>query len=101
MCVYAAICKHEGPVVRFPGTKGSWSSYSEASDADLIDDQEILAAVDPYANNEAFNCNHKLGVEYPLDTMNKSKELGLLGFTNSISSFLSWIDKLKYSNDVP
>ncbi|KAK1392586.1 Progesterone 5-beta-reductase [Heracleum sosnowskyi] len=58
LCVYAAICKHEGAVLRFPGTKEGWSSYSEASDADLIAEQEIWAAVDPYAKNEAFNCSN-------------------------------------------
>ncbi|WOH04791.1 hypothetical protein DCAR_0624203 [Daucus carota subsp. sativus] len=169
LCVYAAICKHEGAVLRFPGTKEAWSLYSEASDADLIAEQQIWAALDPYAKNEAFNCSngdvfkwkhlwtvlaeqfevecgefegderltlgelmkdkgsawdeivkennlmptkledivswwfvdHILGIEYPLDTMNKSKEHGFLGFRNSKSSFISWIDKLKFSKIVP
>ncbi|KAB1220268.1 3-oxo-Delta(4,5)-steroid 5-beta-reductase [Morella rubra] len=56
LCVYAAICKHEGLPLKFPGTKAAWESYSEASDADLIAEQHIWAAVDPYARNEAFNC---------------------------------------------
>ncbi|KAL8097248.1 (S)-8-oxocitronellyl enol synthase ISY1-like [Apium graveolens] len=169
LCVYAAICKQEGVVMRFPGTKEAWSSYSEASDADLIAEQEIWAAVDPNAKNEAFNCSNGdvfkwkhfwkvlaelfevecgefeggerltlvelmkdkesvwdeivkqnnlvptklediglwwfvdyiLGVEYPLDTMNKSKEHGFSGFRNSKSSFIHWINKLKDSKIVP
>ncbi|KAK1358956.1 Iridoid synthase 2 [Heracleum sosnowskyi] len=169
LCVYAAICKHEGAVLRFPGTKEAWSLYSQASDSDLIAEQQIWAAVDPYAKNEAFNCSNGdifkwkhfwkvlaqqfevecgefeagerltlvelmkdkgrvwdeivkennlmptkledigawwfvdriIGVEYPLDTMNKSKEHGFLGFRNSKSSFISWINKLKYSKIVP
>ncbi|KAK1393173.1 Progesterone 5-beta-reductase [Heracleum sosnowskyi] len=169
LCVYASICKHEGVVMRFPGIKEAWSSYSEASDADLIAEQEIWAAVDPKAKNEAFNCSngdvfkwkhfwkvlaeqfevecgefedgerltlaelmkdkesvwdeivkqnklvptklqlvgdwwladHTLGIEYPLDTMNKSKEHGFLGFRNSKSSFVHWIEKLKVSKIVP
>ncbi|KAK1358882.1 Progesterone 5-beta-reductase [Heracleum sosnowskyi] len=169
LCVYAAICKHEGAVLRFPGIKEAWSSYFEASDADLIAEQEIWAAVDPNAKNEAFNCSngdvfkwkhlwkvlaeqfgvecgefeegerltlvemmkakgsvwdeivkqnnlvptklegfgdwwpidHTLGIEYPLDTMNKSKEHGFLGFRNSKSSFVHWIEKLKASKIVP
>ncbi|KAL8122255.1 (S)-8-oxocitronellyl enol synthase ISY1-like [Apium graveolens] len=169
MCVYAAICKHEGTVLRFPGIKEAWSSYSAASDADLIAEQEIWAAVDPRAKNEAFNCSNgdvfkwkhlwkvlaeqfevecgefedgdrltllelmkdkgsvwdeivkqnslvptkledigswsnvdcNLGVENPLDTMNKSKEHGFLGFRNSKSSFISCIEKLKRYNIVP
>ncbi|KAK1358998.1 hypothetical protein POM88_043472 [Heracleum sosnowskyi] len=34
----------------FPGTKEAWGSYSETTDANLIAEQEIRAAVDPYAN---------------------------------------------------
>ncbi|KAK2660171.1 hypothetical protein Ddye_006704 [Dipteronia dyeriana] len=56
LCVYAAICKHEGLSLKFPGTKGAWECYSIASDADLIAEQRIWAAVDPYARNEAFDC---------------------------------------------
>ncbi|KAL5780142.1 hypothetical protein ACOSQ2_010879 [Xanthoceras sorbifolium] len=56
LCVYAAICKHEGLPLKFPGTKGAWDCYSIASDAELIAEQQIWAAVDPNARNEAFNC---------------------------------------------
>uniref|UniRef100_A0A7N2KRI2 Uncharacterized protein n=1 Tax=Quercus lobata TaxID=97700 RepID=A0A7N2KRI2_QUELO len=35
-----------------------------------------------------------LGGEALLDSMNKSKEHGFLGFRNSKNSFISWIDKL-------
>ncbi|XP_004299763.1 PREDICTED: 3-oxo-Delta(4,5)-steroid 5-beta-reductase-like [Fragaria vesca subsp. vesca] len=58
LCVYAAICKHEGVLLRFPGTKAAWNCLSTASDADLIAEQHIWAAVDPYARNEAFNINN-------------------------------------------
>ncbi|KEH35786.1 putative oxidoreductase [Medicago truncatula] len=58
ICVYAAICKHEGVPLRFPGTKLAWENYYMASDADLIAEQHIWAAVDPYAKNEAFNCSN-------------------------------------------
>ncbi|XP_021800611.1 3-oxo-Delta(4,5)-steroid 5-beta-reductase-like isoform X2 [Prunus avium] len=58
LCAYAAICKQEGLALRFPGSKAGWDSYSEASDADLIAEQQIWAAVDPYAKNEAFNINN-------------------------------------------
>ncbi|CAO2837341.1 unnamed protein product [Amaranthus hypochondriacus] len=58
LCVYAAICKHEGIPLKFPGTKAAWECYFEASDADLIAEQQIWAAVDPYAKNEAFNCSN-------------------------------------------
>ncbi|KAH9650062.1 3-oxo-Delta(4,5)-steroid 5-beta-reductase [Citrus sinensis] len=56
LCVYAAICKHEGVPLLFPGTKEAWDGFTEVSDADLIAEQQIWAAVDPNARNEAFNC---------------------------------------------
>lgn len=43
-----------------------------------------------------------LGLEFEhLDTMNKSKEHGFLGFRNTISSFNNWIEKLKAYKIVP
>uniref|UniRef100_A0A2N9IYI0 PRISE-like Rossmann-fold domain-containing protein n=1 Tax=Fagus sylvatica TaxID=28930 RepID=A0A2N9IYI0_FAGSY len=169
LCVYAAICKHEGVALKFPGAKAAWECYAVASDADLIAEQQIWAAVDPYARNEAFNCNNgdvfkwkqfwkvlaeqfgieefgfeegekvslvelmkdkgpvwdeivkenqlqptkleEVGVwwfvdfmlsgEALLETMNKSKEHGFLGFRNSKNSFISWIDKMKGYKIVP
>lgn len=169
LCVYAAICKHKGCPLKFPGSKAAWECYSVASDADLIAEQHIWAAVDPYAKNETFNCNngdvfkwkhfwkvlaeqfgiedhgfeegerlrltelmkdkgpvweeivkenqleptkleevgvwwfadHVLGGEAQLDSMNKSKEHGFLGFRNSRNSFISWIDKMKAHKIVP
>ncbi|KAL2537243.1 3-oxo-Delta-4 [Forsythia ovata] len=58
LCVYAAICKHEGVPLKFPGNKAAWDGYSVCSDADLIAEQEICSAVDPNAKNEAFNVNN-------------------------------------------
>ncbi|ESR46341.1 hypothetical protein WN944_007326 [Citrus x changshan-huyou] len=171
LCVYAAICKHEGVPLLFPGSKDCWEGYSVASDADLIAEQQIWAAVDPYARNEAFNCSNgdvfkwkhlwkvlaeqfeienyglpqegervrleeimrgKEGVWEQivkenqlqltklsevavwwfadmmldggfllLDSMNKSKEHGFLGFRNSKNSFVNWIDKMKTYRIVP
>ncbi|KAJ9538048.1 hypothetical protein OSB04_030781 [Centaurea solstitialis] len=58
LCVYATICKHEGVPFKFPGTKKAWNCYSDASDADLIAEQHIWAAVEPHAKNEAFNISN-------------------------------------------
>ncbi|MED6187216.1 NineTeen Complex (NTC) component [Stylosanthes scabra] len=60
LCVYAAICKHEGAPLRFPGNRLVWESYYMASDADLIAEQYVWAAVEdhPSAKNEAFNCSN-------------------------------------------
>ncbi|XP_024027362.1 3-oxo-Delta(4,5)-steroid 5-beta-reductase-like isoform X2 [Morus notabilis] len=170
LCVYAAICKHEGTPLKFPGVKGTWEGYAVASDADLIAEQHIWAAVDPYARNEAFNINNGdlfrwkhlwkvlaeqfgieeygfdgegerlklteimkdkggvweeivrenqllptkleevavwwfadfvLGLDPLIDSMNKSKEHGFLGFRNSKNSFITWIDKMKGYKLVP
>ncbi|KAJ0263378.1 hypothetical protein HA466_0037450 [Hirschfeldia incana] len=169
LCVYAAICKQEGSPLLFPGSKEAWEGYAAASDADLVAEQQIWAAVDPYAKNEAFNCSNGdvfkwkqmwkvlaekfgikeygfeegknvglvkmmrgkervweeivkknrlqekkledvgvwwfaddvLGVEGMIDSMNKSKEHGFLGFRNSKNSFVSWIDKYKAFKIVP
>ncbi|KAG6406639.1 hypothetical protein SASPL_134245 [Salvia splendens] len=169
LSVYAAICKHEGSVLWFPGCKAAWDGYSDCSDADLIAEHQIWAAVEPYAKNEAFNVSNgdvfkwkhfwkalaeqfevecggyeegkgvklqelmkdkgpiwdeivrkngllpnkledignwwfadlMLQSAVPLDTMNKSKEHGFLGFRNSKNSFLSWIDKVKAYKIVP
>ncbi|KAL3614282.1 hypothetical protein CASFOL_042356 [Castilleja foliolosa] len=170
LCVYAAICKHEGKVLRFPGCKAAWDGYYDCSDADLIAEHQIWAAVDPYAKNEAFNVSNgdvfkwkhfwkilaeqfgvecgeyeegesvrfeelmkgkgpvwdeivrenglmptkfeevggnwwiadiTMGNECFLDTMNKSKEHGFLGFRNSKNSFVSWIEKMKAYKIVP
>ncbi|PHT42966.1 3-oxo-Delta(4,5)-steroid 5-beta-reductase [Capsicum baccatum] len=169
LCVYAAICKHEGLPLRFPGSKSAWDGYSDCSDADLIAEHQIWASVDPNAKNEAFDVSNgdvfkwkhlwkilaeefeleveefherkkctleemmkdkgqiwdeivkenglvaskleeiggwwfvdiALGGEGPLDTMNKSKEHGFLGFRNTKNAFISWIYKLKAYKIVP
>lgn len=41
LSVYAATCKYEGVRLKFPGNKGAWNCYSDASDADLIAEQQI------------------------------------------------------------
>ena len=169
-CVYAAICKHEGLTLKFPGNKDAWEYYYvTSSDADLIAEQQIWAVVDPNARNEAFNCNNgdvfkwkdlwkvlaeQYGIENYgfmegervtlvdlmkdkslvwdeivrenqlqrtkleevgvwwfadmmlkggdfVDSMNKSKEHGFLGFRNSKDSMITWINKMKTYKIVP
>ncbi|WVZ57340.1 hypothetical protein U9M48_007734 [Paspalum notatum var. saurae] len=58
LCVYAVICRKEGAKLRWPGSLACWEAFSNASDADLIAEQHIWAAVDPMAKNEAFNCSN-------------------------------------------
>ncbi|WVZ57343.1 hypothetical protein U9M48_007737 [Paspalum notatum var. saurae] len=171
LCVYAAVCRKEGAALRWPGSRAAWEGFSDASDADLVAEHQIWAAVDPFAKNEAFNCSNgdvfkwkqlwpvladHFGVEWAgyegedgrfrleeamagkeavwaeivreneliateldeitnwwfvdaifgyekehLDTMNKSKEHGFLGFRNTANSFNTWIEKLKVFKIVP
>ncbi|XP_010905261.1 3-oxo-Delta(4,5)-steroid 5-beta-reductase [Elaeis guineensis] len=171
LCVYAAICQREGAPLRWPGSRVAWEGFSDASDADLIAEQQIWAAVDLHAKNEAFNCSNgdvfkwkhlwpllarAFGVDWVgyqgeearfkledamkgrealweemvaehglaptrledvgnwwfvdavfgaeemyLGSMNKSKEHGFLGFRNTVSSFDSWIDKMRVYKIVP
>lgn len=172
LCVYAAICKHEKTPLKFPGKKAAWENYAIASDADLIAEHQIWAAVDPNAKNEAFNITNgdvfkwkqlwkvladQFDVEFVefdeseeyvsmeermknkgpvweqivrenqltptkldqvatfwfididvifggaayLDSMNKSKEYGFLGFRNTKHSFITVIDKMKAYKIVP
>ncbi|KAJ6812017.1 3-oxo-Delta(4,5)-steroid 5-beta-reductase [Iris pallida] len=171
LCAYAAVCKKEGVLLRWPGNRAQWEGFSDASDADLVAEQQIWAAVDPYAKDEAFNCSNgdvfkwkhmwkvlaeQFGVDWAgyeseerrfrlkdamegkgevweeivkenellptklgevgrwglvdevfnaeaccLDSMNKSKEHGFLGFRNSVYSFTYWIDKVKAAKFVP
>lgn len=171
LCVYAAICRKDGVPLRWPGSLGTWEGFSSASDADLIAQQQIWAAVDPVAKNEAFNCSNgdvykwrqlwpilagRFGLEWVgyegeenrvkaseamagkeavwaeiveenqlvptqlhevanwwfvdalfsvqvefLDSMNKSKEYGFLGFRNTAKSFNSWIDRMRAYKIVP
>eukprot|EP00253_Pinus_taeda_P026906 PITA_26906 len=58
LCVYAVICKHEGLPFKYPGNRITWEQFMDISDADLIAEQEIWAATDPYAKNQTFNCSN-------------------------------------------
>ncbi|CAL9075066.1 unnamed protein product, partial [Musa acuminata var. zebrina] len=161
----------EGAPFKWFGSRTTWNGFNDASDADLIAEQQIWAAVDPYAKNEAFNISNGdlfkwkhlwaaladqfglesvgyegeasrfkledamrgkeavwaeivaenelvptkleevaswwfadvvLGLELAhLDSMNKSKEHGFLGFRNTVASFNSCIDKMKAFKIVP
>ncbi|KAJ1268134.1 hypothetical protein BS78_07G113700 [Paspalum vaginatum] len=58
LCVYAAICRKEGAALRWPGSRAAWEGFYTASDADLIAEQHVWAALDPVAKNQAFNCSN-------------------------------------------
>ena len=58
LAVYAAICKHEDLPFRYPGNRVTWEQFGDASDAELIAEQEIWACLEPNAKNQAFNVSN-------------------------------------------
>lgn len=172
LAIYAAICKKEGTQFRFPGNSITWEGLSDASDSELVAEQQIWACVKANGKNQAFNVSNgdvfrwkrlwrvlaeKLEVEAgdyegrgfslaeemknkrsvweeivkekglvesrleelgeqwwsyvdrilngnlknSVSSMNKSKEYGFLGFRNTESSCLEWIDVLKSHKIIP
>ncbi|KAI5081660.1 hypothetical protein GOP47_0001403 [Adiantum capillus-veneris] len=169
LAVYACICKHEGLPFLFPGNNLTWEQLGDVSDADLVAEQELWAALDSSAKNQAFNIsngdvfNYKrvwslLAKQFDLavpdyngqptslreamkdngpvwdgivqkhglvptkldeianwryvdgvlntsllgiSSMNKSKELGFLGFRNTEASVGHWIAKMRQERLIP
>ncbi|KAF3972405.1 hypothetical protein CMV_004077 [Castanea mollissima] len=58
LCVYATICKYQGLPFRYPGTKYTWENFCDMSDARVLAEQQIWAAVTDRAKNQAFNCTN-------------------------------------------
>ncbi|KAF5205978.1 Delta-4,5-steroid 5-beta-reductase [Thalictrum thalictroides] len=56
--VYALICRYEGSPFRFPGNKFIWESFFDASDSELLAEQQIWAVNSDKAKNQAFNCTN-------------------------------------------
>ncbi|EFJ37629.1 hypothetical protein SELMODRAFT_74346 [Selaginella moellendorffii] len=55
VAVYASICKQQGLPFVFPGHSEAWECKTDVSDAELIAEQQIWAATDARAKNQAFN----------------------------------------------
>ncbi|XP_023884025.1 (S)-8-oxocitronellyl enol synthase CYC2 [Quercus suber] len=58
LCVYATICKYQGLPFRYPGTKYTWENSCDMSDARVLAEQQIWAAIPDRAKNQAFNCTN-------------------------------------------
>eukprot|EP00249_Psilotum_nudum_P022889 c28681_g1_i1 orf=529-1776(-) len=170
LAVYATICKWEGLPFRYPGNQITWERFMTVSDAELIAEQEIWAATEPHARNQAYNIvngdviNFKslwqlLGSQFGLAippcssepvhiaelmkdkgpiwdaivvehglrptsleevgnwwfvdlmlnrhgadlllSMNKSKELGFLGYRNTQTSVIYWINRMREKKIIP
>ncbi|QSB25539.1 SDR family oxidoreductase [Flavobacterium sp. CLA17] len=55
LAVYASICKREGTPFIWPGSEAQWNGVSDVTDAKVLADQLIWAALNPEAHNQAFN----------------------------------------------
>lgn len=56
LAVYATLCKFLAKPFVFPGSRACWEEpYMDASDAELVAEQEIWAATHARARNQAFN----------------------------------------------
>lgn len=58
LSVYATICRYEGLPFRYPGNQYTWEHFVDMSDARVLADQQIWAAVTNVAKNQAFNCTN-------------------------------------------
>ncbi|XP_058080565.1 3-oxo-Delta(4,5)-steroid 5-beta-reductase-like [Magnolia sinica] len=58
LATYALICRREGAPFRYPGSRYTWEHFCDASDAGLLAQQQIWAAVSDSAKNQAFNCTN-------------------------------------------
>ncbi|CAH0772139.1 unnamed protein product [Bemisia tabaci] len=56
LSTYAVICRYQGLPFRFPGTRYTWEHFCDMSDARVLAEQHVWAAVTPQAKNQAFNC---------------------------------------------
>ncbi|KAJ4964587.1 hypothetical protein NE237_016436 [Protea cynaroides] len=128
--VYAAICKHEGKPLRFPGNRAAWNTFNcvngdvfkwkhlckvlaEQFELDCPDFKEGVPTLAEMMKAKGPVCYEIVREKELLSTkleevgvwcvhsMNKSKEHGFLGFRNTSISFILWIDKTKAFNLVP
>ncbi|KAH8484280.1 hypothetical protein H0E87_028650 [Populus deltoides] len=119
LSVYATICRYQGLPFRYPGNKYTWEHFCDMSDARVLAEQQIWAAVTEGAKNQAFNCTNGdvftwkslwgvlcevFDVEFVAfeendekfdwlgddKGMNKSRESGFLGFADTLKSIPMW-----------
>lgn len=55
IAVAAAISRHTGRPLGFPGSETQWNGLTDVTDADLLADQMVWAATHPEGADEAFN----------------------------------------------
>ncbi|GMN59444.1 hypothetical protein TIFTF001_028540 [Ficus carica] len=58
LCVYASVCRQDNLPFRYPGTAYTWEHFCDATDARVLAQQHIWAAVTDKAKGQAFNCTN-------------------------------------------
>lgn len=58
LSAYAAVCRHEGLPFRYAGNRYTWEHFCDMSDARVLAQQQIWAAVTAQCKNQAFNCTN-------------------------------------------
>ncbi|KAF7844051.1 3-oxo-Delta(4,5)-steroid 5-beta-reductase-like [Senna tora] len=58
LAAYAAVCRHEGLPWRYPGNMYMWEHFCDMTDAGVLAEQHVWAAIMDVAKNEAFNCTN-------------------------------------------
>ncbi|GMI77516.1 delta4,5-steroid-5beta-reductase, VEIN PATTERNING 1 [Hibiscus trionum] len=58
LAVYASICRHDGSPFRYIGNRYTWEHFCDMSDARVLAEQHIWAALTAGAKNQAFNCSN-------------------------------------------
>lgn len=58
VAVYAEICKYRNVPFRYPGSRYTWEHFCDMTDARVLAEQHVWAAVSEKAQNEAFNCTN-------------------------------------------
>ncbi len=55
LAVYAAICRETGRAFHFPGSREQWEAVTDVTDAGLLADHLVWAAITPAAADQALN----------------------------------------------
>ena len=58
VAVYAEICKYRNVLFRYPRSRYTWEHFCDMTDARVLAEQHVWAAVNKKAQNEAFNCTN-------------------------------------------
>ena len=58
LAAYAEVCRHLGLPFRYPGSRYTWEHFCDMTDAGVLAQQHVWAAVTEKAKNQAFNCTN-------------------------------------------